>query len=57
MCKKIDCSKCGKPSWSGCGMHIETALAGIKEEERCMGWKTGICVQLSNSVEKTEKKT
>jgi hypothetical protein len=22
-------------SWAGCGLHIEQALAGVKEEDRC----------------------
>ncbi|CAL6339118.1 predicted protein [Bathycoccus prasinos] len=35
MCRRVQCSKCDKPTWAGCGMHIETALAGVKEEDRC----------------------
>jgi hypothetical protein len=35
MCHKIRCSRCGKPSWAGCGAHVEHALAGIPREERC----------------------
>mmetsp|Transcript_4021 Transcript_4021/g.4644 ORF Transcript_4021/g.4644 Transcript_4021/m.4644 type:complete len:101 (+) Transcript_4021:196-498(+) len=35
MCRKVKCSKCGKWTWAGCGMHIESALAGIKPEDRC----------------------
>ena len=26
MCSKVTCKKCGKPTWSGCGEHIEEAL-------------------------------
>lgn len=29
MCHKVTCTKCGKPTWAGCGRHIETALAGV----------------------------
>ncbi|CAB5018509.1 unannotated protein [freshwater metagenome] len=25
------------PTWSGCGEHIEDALAGIPNEQRCPG--------------------
>jgi len=35
MCKRVDCSKCGKPTWAGCGQHIEQALAGVPPEQRC----------------------
>eukprot|EP01040_Poterioochromonas_malhamensis_P005519 gene5519-5929_t len=35
MCGRVTCSKCGKPTWAGCGMHIESALAGVKPEDRC----------------------
>lgn len=35
MCKRITCQSCGKPTWTGCGAHIEQALAGVPPEERC----------------------
>ena len=35
MCRRVQCSDCNKPTWSGCGMHIEQALKGVPEEERC----------------------
>ena len=65
MCRRVQCSKCDKPTWagtrdaidastrarardecsterltadairSGCGMHIESALAGVAVEDRC----------------------
>lgn len=28
---------CKMPTWSGCGEHIEDALAGIPNEQRCPG--------------------
>eukprot|EP00967_Tisochrysis_lutea_P102946 scaffold155215_cov39-Tisochrysis_lutea.AAC.1 len=43
MCFKCDCPTCGKPSWKGCGMHIEQALRGVPVESRCPGWKSGRC--------------
>lgn len=24
MCRRVTCDTCGKPSWAGCGMHVET---------------------------------
>ncbi len=35
MCQRITCAHCGRPTWTGCGQHIETALAGVPEAERC----------------------
>lgn len=37
MCKRVDCPVCGRPTWAGCGEHIEQALAGVPESERCQG--------------------
>ena len=35
MCSKATCKKCGKPTWRGCGNHIEQALAGVPKNQRC----------------------
>ena len=35
MCSKITCNKCGKATWTGCGQHVEQALAGVKPADRC----------------------
>jgi len=35
MCSRTTCGKCGKPTWSGCGRHVEQALAGVPREARC----------------------
>ena len=43
MCRKTTCSTCQKPTWAGCGNHIESALAGVSVESRCPGWRTGRC--------------
>jgi hypothetical protein len=32
---KVDCPQCGKPTWKGCGQHIEQALQGVPVDERC----------------------
>ena len=37
MCRAVTCSTCGKPTWAGCGEHIEQALEGVPEAERCEG--------------------
>lgn len=35
MCMKIDCDQCEKPTWKGCGKHIEQALKDVPVDERC----------------------
>jgi hypothetical protein len=35
MCQRVTCSRCGKPSWVGCGAHVEQALRGVPPAERC----------------------
>lgn len=35
MCSRVTCPDCGKPTWQGCGQHIEDALYGVPEAERC----------------------
>jgi hypothetical protein len=37
MCAPTTCRSCGKPTWSGCGNHIEQALRGVPESQRCQG--------------------
>lgn len=43
MCQKVQCPKCHKATWKGCGQHIESALAGVPMYDRCPGWPTGKC--------------
>ncbi|TPX44534.1 hypothetical protein SeMB42_g04300 [Synchytrium endobioticum] len=35
MCFETTCPKCSKPTWAGCGQHIESALKHVKPEDRC----------------------
>lgn len=37
MCHAITCPSCGKATWEGCGQHIELALAGVPQADRCQG--------------------
>jgi hypothetical protein len=37
MCSRITCDLCRKPTWQGCGQHIEDALVGVPESDRCQG--------------------
>ncbi|HVU02834.1 MAG TPA: hypothetical protein VHE30_13835 [Polyangiaceae bacterium] len=35
MCQRITCQKCGKPTFAGCGRHIEQVLGDVPKEGRC----------------------
>jgi len=35
MCSRTTCRECGKPTFSGCGMHIEQVLGDVPKDERC----------------------
>ncbi len=35
MCSPARCAACGKITWSGCGQHIEQALDGVAQADRC----------------------
>jgi hypothetical protein len=35
MCHQVMCEKCGRPTWSGCGNHVEQALGNVPMQDRC----------------------
>lgn len=35
MCRRVECSSCGKPTFAGCGMHVEQVLGDVPAEQRC----------------------
>ena len=35
MCQRVDCAKCGRPTYAGCGAHIEQVLGDVPPEARC----------------------
>jgi hypothetical protein len=35
MCTRIKCSRCGKPTWVGCGRHVEQVLKDVPKDARC----------------------
>ncbi|MBL9038009.1 MAG: hypothetical protein JNG84_05780 [Archangium sp.] len=37
MCQAVKCRECGKPTWVGCGAHVEQVLGHIPKEARCQG--------------------
>lgn len=37
MCQRITCRQCGKPSFAGCGRHVESVLGDVPAAKRCPG--------------------
>jgi len=35
MCQRVKCSSCGKPSYVGCGAHVEQVLGDVPPPQRC----------------------
>ena len=35
MCRRVSCSKCGRPTYAGCGQHIEQVLGDVAPADRC----------------------
>ena len=35
MCTRVQCPKCKRPTYSGCGMHIEQVLGDVPPAQRC----------------------
>ena len=49
MCRKVQCPSCSRPTWAGCGKHIDSALEGVPEGDRCGGWRTGKCAPVNST--------
>ena len=37
MCRLVECRKCGRPTYAGCGAHVEQVLGHLPPAERCRG--------------------
>jgi hypothetical protein len=35
MCRRVECSKCGRPTFAGCGAHVEQVLGDVPPAARC----------------------
>lgn len=35
MCVRVTCDKCQKPTYSGCGRHVEQVLGDVPRDQRC----------------------
>jgi len=35
MCRRVLCQTCQKPTYTGCGKHVEQVLRGVVDADRC----------------------
>lgn len=35
MCSRVDCARCGRPTFAGCGAHVDQVLGSVPRAERC----------------------
>jgi hypothetical protein len=35
MCRRVECAKCGRPTFAGCGAHVEQVLGDVPPAARC----------------------
>lgn len=35
MCRRVTCDKCKRPTYAGCGAHIESVLGDVPKDKRC----------------------
>lgn len=35
MCSRATCPTCNKPTYAGCGAHVEQVLGDVPKEKRC----------------------
>ena len=35
MCRRVECSKCSRPTFAGCGAHVEQVLRDVPPADRC----------------------
>jgi hypothetical protein len=35
MCQRVTCPQCGRPTFAGCGRHIEQVLGDVAPDQRC----------------------
>ncbi|KAJ1620079.1 hypothetical protein T492DRAFT_602756 [Pavlovales sp. CCMP2436] len=42
MCSKVACRRCKRPTWGGCGRHVDRALRGVPIADRCPDWESGM---------------
>lgn len=51
MCQRVTCSKCNKPTFAGCGAHVEQVLGNVPKAERCQCREQAAAKKRENSGE------
>lgn len=51
MCRRIVCETCQKPTYSGCGRHVEEVLIAVPRDARCHCREVASRVQASRAAE------
>ena len=41
VCRRVTCSTCDKPTWAGCGSHVEAVLGDVAVADRCQCDRSG----------------
>jgi hypothetical protein len=52
MCRRVNCAKCGRPTYAGCGAHVEQVLADVATAERCHCREASLHAHESHSEDK-----
>jgi hypothetical protein len=47
MCRAVNCKKCGKTTWAGCGQHVDQVMRGVPSANRCRGHQNDVPVAKS----------
>ena len=50
MCRVVTCKECKKPTWAGCGAHVEQVLGHVPKSERCQCRETKAAATLSGGL-------
>ncbi|MBP3223333.1 MAG: hypothetical protein J6M18_05335 [Actinomycetaceae bacterium] len=35
MCYPVNCPKCGKTTWGGCGQHVDSVMRNVPKNQQC----------------------
>jgi hypothetical protein len=35
MCRRVECNRCHRPTFAGCGAHVEQVLGDVAPQDRC----------------------
>jgi hypothetical protein len=55
MCQRVNCPKCGRPTYAGCGRHVEQVLGDVAADARCACREEKAGSESSSLVERVAK--